>query len=70
MQGTCCYFSKLGNILGKLGKIEKQVICTKCFEHSDPSFETENVSNKNLFQSSPDSLVQPFYLSGTKEDAL
>jgi hypothetical protein len=60
----------LCNILDKSGTIEMQVICTKCFEHSDPSFETENMSGQNLFQSIPDSLMQSFYLPGTREDAL
>jgi hypothetical protein len=60
----------VGNILGKSGTTEMQVICTKCFEHSDPSFETETESSKNLFHSFPDSLMKLSDLPGTREDAL
>jgi len=60
----------LGNILDKSGTKEMQVIITKYFEHSDSSFETEDLSSQNLFQSFPDSLIQLFYLPGTRENAL
>jgi hypothetical protein len=59
-----------GNILSKSRTIEMQVICTKCFEHADPSFETKIESNKNISQRYPDSLMKLFYLSGTREGAL
>jgi hypothetical protein len=55
----------LGNILDKSETKEMQVICAKCFERSDPSFETETESSKKLFQNFPYSLMKLFYLLGT-----
>jgi hypothetical protein len=60
----------LNSKLGKSGTKEMQVICSKCFEHCDPSFETENEPSNNLFESFPESLMKLFYLPATREDAL
>jgi hypothetical protein len=57
-----------GSILAQSGTKEMQVICTKCFEDSDPPFETESI--KNLFQSFPDPLMILLHLPGKREDAI